>query len=72
MSGEYADPAPLRREAVVGLVVSVLVGVAGLFALPAIQALTGLPFFTVFWAIVALEFLCAVGAGISVMNLHED
>jgi hypothetical protein len=68
---EFTDPAPLNTLAVVGLVGFLVVGVGSLFALPAIQSLTGLGFFPVFWSIVALNFVCAVGVGLSVLNLRE-
>jgi hypothetical protein len=68
---DFADPAPLNTLAVAGLVGFLLVGVGSLFALPAIQSLTGLGFFPVFWSIVALNFVCAVGVGLSVLNLRE-
>ncbi|MFC5365905.1 hypothetical protein [Salinirubrum litoreum] len=67
---DFVDPAPLNTLAVVGLVGFLVVGVGSLFALPAIQSLTGLGFFPVFWSIVALNFVCAVGVGLSVLNLR--
>lgn len=68
---EFTDPAPLNTLAVAGVVGFLVVGVGSLFALPAIQSLTGLGFFPVFWSIVALNFICAVGVGVSVLNLRE-
>jgi hypothetical protein len=68
---EFGDPEPLNTTAVAGLIGFLVVGVGSLFALPAIQSLTGLGFFPVFWSIVALNFVCAVGVGVSVLNLRE-
>lgn len=68
---DFTDPAPLNTLAVAGVVGFLLVGVGSLFALPLVQSLTGLGFFPVFWSIVALNFICAVGVGVSVLNLRE-
>ena len=62
----------LNTRSVVGLVVSVMVGVAGLFALPAIRQSFGLSFQQAFWPLLAVEFLAFVGVAVSVLRLHEE
>ncbi len=62
----------LNTRSVVGLVVSVVVGVAGLFALPALQEVFGLSFQQAFWPLLAVEFLAFVGVAVSVLRLHEE
>jgi hypothetical protein len=65
------DPEPLNRWAVVGLVVSVLVAVGGLFALPSLLS-QGITFNAAFWFLCAVEFVAAVGVAYFVLNLHGD
>ena len=62
----------LNTRSVVGLVVSVAVGVVGLFALPALQQGFGLSFQEAFWPLLAVEFLAFVGVAVSVLRLHEE
>jgi hypothetical protein len=64
-------PEELNPVAVGGVVVSVLVGVAGLFALPAIQQSLGLPFLPAFGVVLAVELVATVGVVVSVLNLHR-
>jgi hypothetical protein len=69
-----AAPAQERRNnrpAMILLAVSVLVGVAALFALPALQSL-GLSFWVAFWGLIAVEFLAAIGVTYAVLELRTD
>ena len=54
------------------LLVSAFVGVVGLFALPAIQAVSGLPFLPAFGIVLLIELLAVVGITISALNLHTE
>jgi hypothetical protein len=70
---EY-DPerkAPLNRTAVAGIFVSAALAVVGLFLLPSLRGL-GLSFSQAFWLLCGVEFVAAMGAGYSVLNLHAD
>jgi hypothetical protein len=58
-------------RAFVGLLVSLFVGVAGLFALSTIQALLGVGFIPAFAVVLAVEFAAAVGVMVSVLRLHR-
>ena len=74
MTDEWDDPVtrepePLNRVAVAGLIGSVAVAVAGLFALPALTD-GGLSFWTAFWLLCGVEFVAAVGAGVSILRLR--
>jgi len=60
-----------NRPALMLLAVSVLVGVAALFALPALQAI-GLTFWVAFWGLMGIEFLAAVGVTYAVLQLRTD
>lgn len=60
-----------NRPALMLLAVSVLVGVAALFALPALQSL-GLDFWVAFWGLMAVEFVAAVGVTYAVLQLRTD
>ena len=60
----------LNRAAVAGLVVSFFVAVAGLFSLPVLTTL-GLDSRTAFWLVIGVEFLAAVGVGLSVRALYR-
>ena len=53
------------------LAASVLVGVAALFALPALQSL-GLGFWVAFWSLMGIEFVAAVGVTYAVLQLRTD
>lgn len=68
---ESFDPETLNTRALAALVASVLLGVAGLFALPAIQATLGLAFIPAFGLVLAVELLAAVGVIVSVLRLHR-
>ena len=54
------------------LLVSAFIGVVGLFALPAIQAVSGLPFFPAFGIVLLIELLAVAGITISALNLHTE
>jgi hypothetical protein len=69
--GEPREPAPLRTISVVGIVVSTLLAVVGLFALPTLTA-AGLAFSTAFWLVCGVELAAALGIAISVLNLHKE
>jgi hypothetical protein len=59
-------------RAFVGLLVSVFVGVAGLFALPAVQQVFGVGFGPAFAIVLGIEFLAAIGVIVSVLRLHRQ
>jgi hypothetical protein len=54
------------------LLVSVFLGVSGLFALPAVQALSGLPFLPAFGIVLLVELVAVAGITLSVFNLHTE
>lgn len=58
-------------RAFAGLLVSLFVGVTGLFALPTVQALLGVGFGPAFAIVLAVEFAAAVGVIVSVLRLHR-
>ena len=70
MSEEDLAVEELNTRAAVGLVLSVTVGVVGLFLLPTLRDF-GLSFGVAFWSLLALEFLSVVGVTVSVLRLHE-
>lgn len=63
-------PPPLNRLAVVGLVLFGAVGFLALFAAPLIQQVLQTEFLTAFWIVSVVEFVAAVGAGISAYWLY--
>ena len=74
---DTADDTPppveaFNRRAFATLLVSAFVGVVGLFALPAIQAVSGLPFLPAFGIVLLIELLAVVGITISALNLHTE
>ena len=60
-----------NRPALMLLAASVLVGVAALFALPALRSL-GLGFWVAFWGLMGIEFVAAVGVTYAVLQLRTD
>jgi hypothetical protein len=62
----------LNTGALAGLVLSVAVGVAGLFILPALRSVFGLGFQAAFWLVLAVEFLAAVGVSVSILRLFRQ
>jgi hypothetical protein len=66
------EPEAFNTRAFALLLVSVFVGAAGLFALPAIQGLFGLAFGPAFAIILAVEFLAAIGVIVAVLRLHRE
>lgn len=60
----------LNRIAVVGLVASFFLALAGLFVLPAFE-IAGLGSRSAFWLTLAVEFAAALGVGISARNLYR-
>ena len=62
----------LNSRAFAALLVSVFVGVSGLFALPAIQSLSGLPFLPAFGIVLLFELVAVAGITVSVLNLHTE
>jgi hypothetical protein len=61
-----------NRAAFAGLLASLFLGVAGLFGLPAVQSLTGLPFLPAFGIILLIELVAVAGITISLFNLHTE
>jgi len=68
--GEDLDVQSLNRVAVVGLIGSFVVALAGLFALPAAGAV-GLSTRNGFWIVLGVEFVGAVGVGLSAQRLYD-
>lgn len=60
----------LNRAAVVGLVASFFLALAGLFVLPAFEV-AGLDSRSAFWLVLAVEFAAALGVGISARKLYD-
>ena len=60
-----------NRSATVLLVVSVLVGLASLFALPTLRSF-GFSFWVTFWGLIGVSFLAAVGVTYAVLELRTD
>ncbi|WP_247010299.1 hypothetical protein [Halorientalis litorea] len=60
----------LNTRAAAGLVVSVVVGIVGLFLLPSLRSL-GVSFGVAFWSLLALEFAAFLGVFASVRRLHQ-
>lgn len=54
-----------------GILVSVFVGVTGLFILPLIQSVFGVGFGPAFAIVLAIEFVAAIGVIVSVLRLHK-
>ena len=67
---EELDVRSLNRVAVVGLIGSFFVALAGLFVLPAAGAV-GLSTRNGFWIVLAIEFIGAVGVGLSAQRLYD-
>jgi hypothetical protein len=67
----YDDPESLNRLSLVGLVVFGLLGVGGLFALPALQS-TGVGFYRGFWILAAVELIATFGIAASVLTMHRE
>ncbi|WP_202877440.1 hypothetical protein [Haloglomus irregulare] len=61
----------LNTRALIGLIVSLTVGVAGLFVLPALQSAFGLTFGVAFGLILAVELLSFVGVAVSIFRLYQ-
>lgn len=59
----------LNRAAVVGLITSFFLAMAGLFVLPAFE-IAGLGSRGAFWLVLAVEFVAALGVGISARKLY--
>ena len=60
----------LNRIAVVGLIGSFFIALAGLFVLPATDAV-GLSTRDGFWIVLGVEFVGAVGVGVSTRRLYD-
>ena len=67
---EDLDVQTLNRLAVVGLIGSFFVALAGLFALPAATAV-GFTSRNAFWVVLVIEFLAALGVGVSARKLYD-
>lgn len=65
------QPESLNTRSLAGLIISVSVGMVGLFMLPPLQSL-GLSFMTAFWTTAAIELLAFVGVAVSVMTLYRE
>jgi hypothetical protein len=64
------DVRSLNRVAVAGLIGSFFLALAGLFVLPAADAV-GLSTRNGFWIVLAVEFVGAVGVGVSARRLYD-
>ncbi|PSQ44090.1 hypothetical protein BRD17_04820 [Halobacteriales archaeon SW_7_68_16] len=68
---EEYDDTVTDTGALVGLAVSVIVGVGALFILPFLRS-QGLGFFEAFWVAAGLELIAALGVAYYVLNLYVD
>lgn len=71
MSEGVEPPPALNRLAVGGLVGSILLALAGMFAVPPLMDL-GLTFTRAFVVVAAAEVGAAVGVVVSTLNLYDD
>ena len=62
----------LNTGALVGLVVSVGVGVGGLFVLPLLRSVFGLGFGVAFGLVLAIELVALLGVVASIFRLHQQ
>ena len=62
----------LNTRALLGLILSLAVGIAGLFVLPALQSTFGLTFGVAFGLVLAVEFLSFVGVAVFVFRLYQE
>ncbi|WP_182022291.1 hypothetical protein [Haloquadratum walsbyi] len=69
---EPLAPESLNQQALIGLILSVIIGVGGLFALPAIQVLFQLQFFPAFTIVLVIELIATAGVVISMFRLHRE
>ncbi|MFT4931298.1 MAG: hypothetical protein ACI91T_001173 [Natronomonas sp.] len=68
---ENLTPSSLNPLAVVGLILFTILAVVGLFALPTLMTY-GVSFRWAFAVLVVVEYLAAVGAGVSAYLLYDD
>ena len=66
---EEIQAQPLNWFAVAGLIASFALALGGLFVLPAVETL-GFTTRNAFWAVLAVEFVAAIGVGISARKLR--
>ena len=83
LSASELDPVPeadqpgettvetLSTRALIGLIVSLTVGVGGLFVLPALQSAFGLTFGVAVGLILAVGLLSFVGVAVSIFRLYQ-
>lgn len=71
MDDRFRKPRPLNVLAVIGVVAFTLLAAVGLFALPMLREM-GFSFLTAFVLVSAVEFVAALGAGLSAYRLYED
>jgi hypothetical protein len=69
---EPLAPESLNQQALIGLIVSVIVGVGGLFALPVIQTILQLQFLPAFSIVLMIELIATAGVVISMFRLHQE
>lgn len=74
---EDSDPdlGPQKRApnigALVALIVSLILGVGGLFVLPALQSVLGLEFRPAFGLVLVIELVALAGVVVSVLRLYR-
>jgi uncharacterized membrane protein YeaQ/YmgE (transglycosylase-associated protein family) len=61
----------LNTRALLGLVLSLAVGITGLFVLPALQSTFGLTFGVAFGLVLAVEFISFIGVAVFVFRLYQ-
>jgi len=71
MDERFRKPRPLNVLAVAGVAFFALLAAGALFALPSLRDL-GLSFRASFVLVSAVEFVAAIGAGLSAYRLYED
>jgi hypothetical protein len=69
---EPLAPERLNERAVIGLMFSVALGVAGLFVLPAIRGIFQLEFLTAFGIVLIIELIAVAGIVASMFRFHVD
>jgi hypothetical protein len=62
----------LNTGALIGLILSLAVGITGLFILPTLQSTFGLTFGVAFALVLAVEFLSFIGVTVFVFRLFQE
>lgn len=71
MDEDTSTPPELNRKSLVGLVLSSVLAMIGLFILPVFQSF-GLAFRPAFWLVLGMEAVALAGIVASVLTLHKE